>query len=236
MFACLGPRKEGDMLCYSVSLNHIHESCIAFQDNLYKSSRGRFWAMTSHILSPSHWGQMNWVERQDTSMFLLWACTETFQANLKTNHLSLLCNQLAVSKLSGQEWSGTSHHRKVQASMTRVNRTLPQHRYPLVGLVTDRENDHNQWAYFWPRPVLYQNKTKQKEKYICCFWPKKQLYGHICTCTRVLTSPRYLMQFCSLKRPESDCFRVPYKSELSDSSPNKWMSWNSRDISHSERI
>lgn len=42
MFACLEPRKEGNMLCYSVSLNHIHESCIAFQDNLYKSSGGRF--------------------------------------------------------------------------------------------------------------------------------------------------------------------------------------------------
>lgn len=42
MSACLGPRKEGDMPCYSVSLNHIHESCIAFQDNLYKSRRRRF--------------------------------------------------------------------------------------------------------------------------------------------------------------------------------------------------
>lgn len=34
--ACLQPRKEGQMLSYGVSLNYIHESCTAFQDNLYK--------------------------------------------------------------------------------------------------------------------------------------------------------------------------------------------------------
>lgn len=77
--------------------------------------------MASHILSPCRWGQMEGVERQDTSELLLRACTEAFQTNFKTNHLSFLSNKLAVSKLSQilqQERSGTSHCRKVQVLMT----------------------------------------------------------------------------------------------------------------------
>lgn len=77
--------------------------------------------MASHILSPYCWGQMEGMEREDTSELLLRACIETFQTNFKTNHLSFLCNKLAVSKLSQilqQERSGTSCRWKVQASMT----------------------------------------------------------------------------------------------------------------------
>lgn len=77
--------------------------------------------MASHTLCPYCWGQMEGVERKDTSELLLGACTEAFQANFKTNHLSFLCNKLAVSKLSQilqQERSGTNRCQKVQASMT----------------------------------------------------------------------------------------------------------------------
>lgn len=76
--------------------------------------------MTSRILSPYHWGQMEGVERQDTSELLLRACTESSQANFKTNHLSFLCNKLVVSKLLQiiqQERRGTSHCQEVQALM-----------------------------------------------------------------------------------------------------------------------
>lgn len=77
--------------------------------------------MASHMLSPYHWGQMEAVERKDTTELLLRACTEAFQAYIKTNHLSFLCNKLAVSKLSRllqQERSGASHCWKGQALMT----------------------------------------------------------------------------------------------------------------------
>lgn len=88
-----------------------------------------------------------------------------------------------------------------------------------LGLVTGRGHDQNQWAklikgyfctgYFWPRSIqLHKNK---KKGIFYWFWPKKQSYGHLCTCIRVLTSPRHLIQFSSLKRCKSGCFRLAYK-------------------------
>lgn len=77
--------------------------------------------MASHTLSLYCWGQLEGVERQDTSELLFRACAEAFQANFKTNHLSVLSNKPAGSKLSQilqQEGSETSYHQKVQASMT----------------------------------------------------------------------------------------------------------------------
>lgn len=88
--------------------------------------------MTSHILSSYHWGQMEGVERQDTSELLLRACTESYQANFKTNHLSFPCNKLVVSKLLQiiqQERRGTSRCQEVQALMNWVNGAPPRPHY-----------------------------------------------------------------------------------------------------------
>lgn len=107
------------MLSYRSSLNHMHKTCIAFQDNLYKYKR--------KILSHGHLhpkllqGQMEGVGGQDTSELLLRACTEIFQEDSKRSQLSFFHNKLAVSKLSQilqQEGNETSHCWKVQALMT----------------------------------------------------------------------------------------------------------------------